>query len=106
PAATSSRLLDVSNPSWAGFSSTAVASASPARTALVTRGPRVGRTSGSLSWARARAGKPMSTATSTANVYSRRPAASGLVIPAEYSHERQMQNWDRPPADIAVAELF
>jgi hypothetical protein len=36
----------------------------------------------------------------------RRDAANLVIVPPEYSHEPSMQNWDRPPPDIAVAELF
>src|SRR4051812_3334279 len=36
----------------------------------------------------------------------RRDAANVVIVPPEYSHERPMQNWDRPPPDITVAELF
>src|SRR5436190_13179941 len=121
PAATSSRLPPVSKPSCAGLSSTAVASASPARTASVIWGPRVGRISGSLTWARAASGAATTVASRAARkmptpgndaarigrgVTRGRDAAKMVMVPAEYSHEPPMQNWDRPPPGISVAELF
>ena len=107
PAATSSRLAPAAGRAGPGFSSTAVASASPARAASVISGPRVGRTSGSLTVRVRRAGAPMTgrrTMTRPApgvRARGRRDAASLVIVPAEYSHEPSMQNWDRPPPDIA-----
>ena len=49
---------------------------------------------------------PMTRPAPDARARGRRDAANLVIVPAEYSHEPSMQNWDRPPPDIAVAELF